>query len=109
MNVVVHGRFYLTPSRTPSLYAGEGAKNLSRLKKILADIIIGARPGDKMPDGTIYAGISPDTDKPMYTPPVNAPRRMKWQEASDYAKGLNAHGHNDWRLPTRGELNVLFN
>jgi hypothetical protein len=23
-------------------------------------------PGDKMPDGTIYAGVSPDTQRPMY-------------------------------------------
>src|SRR4051812_25965700 len=26
-------------------------------------------PGDKMPDGTVYAGVSPDTRKPMYTTP----------------------------------------
>src|SRR5437762_3304433 len=31
------------------------------------------KPGDKMPDGTIYAGISPDTHEPMYTRPSDAP------------------------------------
>jgi hypothetical protein len=25
-----------------------------------------------------------------------------------YAKTLDAHGHLDWRVPTKGELNVLF-
>lgn len=65
--------------------------------------------GDKMPDGTIYAGDSPDTGKPMYTTPADAPLTMKWQEAMDYAKRLDAHGHDDWRLPSKGELNVLFN
>jgi hypothetical protein len=30
------------------------------------------RIGDIIPDGTIYAGISPDTNKPMYaTPPMH--------------------------------------
>src|SRR5260370_42273506 len=30
-------------------------------------------PGDKMPDGTIYAGVSPDTGKAMYATPADAP------------------------------------
>lgn len=30
------------------------------------------RIGDRMPDGTVYAGISPDTSKPMYTTPAYA-------------------------------------
>ena len=29
--------------------------------------------GDEMPDGTVYAGLSPDTNKPMYTTPADAP------------------------------------
>ena len=65
--------------------------------------------GDRMPDGTIYAGHSPDTGKPMYTTPTDAPPTMEWQDAMDYAKALEAHGHQDWRLPTKAELNVLFN
>src|ERR1035441_9201065 len=24
------------------------------------------KPGDKMPDGTVFAGVSPETGKPMY-------------------------------------------
>jgi hypothetical protein len=64
--------------------------------------------GDKMPDGTIYAGISPDTKKAMYATPSDAPTTMTFQEASDYAAGLDALGHRDWRVPTKAELNVLF-
>ena len=67
------------------------------------------KPGDKMPDGTIYAGISPDTGKPMYTTPLDAPLSMKFNEAKEYAAKLDVHGHQDWHLPTKGELNVLFN
>jgi hypothetical protein len=65
--------------------------------------------GDKMSDGTIYAGISPRTNRPMYATAVDAPLTMTFQEATDYAAQLDAHGHRDWRLPTKTELNELFN
>jgi hypothetical protein len=65
--------------------------------------------GDKMPDGTVFAGISPDTHKPMYTTPAPAPLTMTFNEAEKYATKLDAHGHQDWRLPTKAELNLLFN
>jgi len=66
--------------------------------------------GDKMPDGTIYAGISPDTSKPMYATSGDASSlTMKFNEAQKYAAQLEAHGLKDWRVPTKAELNVLFN
>jgi hypothetical protein len=71
-----------------------------------------SQPGDKMPDGTVYAGISPDTGKAMYAAPADAFLTMTFNEAKGYAQGLNtqeAHGHDDWHLPTKNELNVLFN
>ena len=67
------------------------------------------QPGYKMPDGSIYAGISPDTGKPMYTTLADAPLAMTFNKATEYAKALDMHGHGDWRLPTKAELNVLFN
>jgi hypothetical protein len=33
--------------------------------------------GDTMKDGTIYAGISPDTGKPFYAMPEDAPQPVK--------------------------------
>lgn len=68
--------------------------------------------GEKMPDGTIYAGISPDTGKPMYAMPAAAPLIYTFNEAQKYAETTNAqkpHGHDDWRVPTSKELNLLFN
>ncbi|MGH6922863.1 MAG: DUF1566 domain-containing protein [Propylenella sp.] len=61
-----------------------------------------------MPDGTIYAGISPTTGTRMFVTPADAPE-LNWQEASDYARRLDEYGHKDWRLPTKAELSVLFN
>ncbi len=65
--------------------------------------------GDKMPDGTIYAGISSITGQPMYTTPADAPRAMTLVEARKYARASKAHGHDDWDLPELGDLAVLFN
>jgi hypothetical protein len=70
------------------------------------------RIGAVMPDGTVYAGVSPDTNKPMYATPADASLTMTFNGAKEYAQGLNtqkAHGHDDWHLPTKNELNVLFN
>ena len=66
-------------------------------------------PGDKMPDGTVFAGISPDTNKPMYATPADASLTMMFNDAQKYAAQLDAHGHKDWHVPTKAELNVLFN
>ena len=70
------------------------------------------QPGDRMADGTIFAGTSPDTNKPMYTTPQDAPLTYTFNEAQKYSLGLNkqkAHDHDDWRVPTKKELAVLFN
>ena len=65
-------------------------------------------PGEKMPDGTIYAGVSPETGKAMYTTLADAPLKMKWETAKDYTAKLHSHGYSDWRVPTQAELNVLI-
>jgi len=67
------------------------------------------RSGDKIPDGTVYAGISPDTGKAMFALPADASLTMTFNEAQKYAATLDTHGHRDWRVPTKAELNVLFN
>lgn len=64
--------------------------------------------GDRMPDGTIYAGTSPDSGKAMYTTSADAKLTYSFNQAQTYAEKRAAHGHLDWRVPTRGELNVLF-
>jgi hypothetical protein len=65
--------------------------------------------GDTMPDGTVFAGISPDTGKEMFATAADAPLTYTFNEAKEYAARLDAHGRQDWRVPTKDELNVLFN
>lgn len=73
-------------------------------------IPVGTAPeiGDTMEDGTIYAGVSPDTGEAMYVTSEDAPGTLKWKAAMKYATDLDANGHKDWKLPTKAELNVLF-
>ena len=66
------------------------------------------KPGTRMPDGTVFAGFSPDSGEAMYTTPNDEPLRYTFREAQARAASLSAHGHNDWRVPTRGELRILF-
>jgi len=66
------------------------------------------RVGQHMQDGTVYAGISPDTGRPMYTTPKDTGLCAEWHRAMKHAADLNECGHRDWRVPTNRELNHLF-
>jgi len=48
--------------------------------------------GSIMPDGSIYAGVSPDTGKPMYTMALDAPQIMEFENAKAYVSRLDSHG-----------------
>jgi hypothetical protein len=61
-----------------------------------------------MADGTVYAGVSPDTGEAMYAMPHDARLTYSFNQARKYAAKLDEHGHHDWRVPTKGELNRLF-
>jgi hypothetical protein len=66
------------------------------------------KPGVTMPDGTVYAGISPDSGEAMYVTPGDAPQQTTFNQAAKYAAALDAHGHTDWRLPTKTEMQELY-
>ena len=65
--------------------------------------------GDVVADGTVYAGISPDTGRPMYTTRKDIMTWTSWNDAMQATDTFEKYGHKDWRLPTKGELNKLFN
>jgi hypothetical protein len=62
-----------------------------------------------MPDGTIRVGLSPFSGKVIYSTPSDAPLTMTFEQATEYCANLDAHGHSDWRLPTPGELDEMYN
>ena len=65
--------------------------------------------GDRTPDGSIYAGISPDTGEKLFAAAADVPGVMTFVEADCFAKTLRVRGYKDWRLPAKGELKLLFN
>jgi hypothetical protein len=67
-------------------------------------------PGDVMEDGSVFAGISPTTGKKMFVMPRDH-LYSSFNAAAQYARKLNDEktlGHSDWRLPTKAELQVLY-
>lgn len=64
--------------------------------------------GGRMPDGSLYAGLSPESNQAMYTTPQDVSSPMRWGRAMRYCQSLSAHGHHDWRVPSLTELAVLF-
>src|SRR5262245_30894600 len=67
------------------------------------------KPSDRMEDGTVYAGISPDTGRPVHDTFRRAVQHIvgvgreklgfTFARAQQYAARLDAHGHQDWRVP----------
>ena len=63
--------------------------------------------GDMMPDGTIYAGVSPTTHQPMYAAPEGTPLRMDFNAVAQYTEELQVGDKGDFRIPDIAELQVL--
>ncbi len=97
---------FLTRTK-PNLDAWRTAREAADAKAE-AEAIAKIKVGDVMPDGTIYAGISPLTKEPMFTLPAQESLMMTFNEASKRASTLDAHGHKDWRIPTKEELGRMF-
>lgn len=87
--------------------------------------------GQLCPDGTAYAGISPDGGKRMYM--TSSETNQVWgsltlrnatsvtsgksnttilagfgEPAASYCDSLTSHGKTDWYLPARNEMTVLY-
>ncbi len=63
--------------------------------------------GEKDTDGWIYAGVSPQTKKQMFAAPTDGV--MSYYDAAKAAKTLQEQGKAETRLPSLGELRVMFN
>jgi hypothetical protein len=65
--------------------------------------------GDVFPDGTVYVDISPSTHEPMFT--IREDVELRIDAAQEYIRQLNekhAHGHSDWRLGDKQEIDTLL-
>ena len=98
-----------------SLSRDEKIDRLRALRKKDINTVIKIAPvkpapeiGEVMEDGTVYAGISPDTNKPMFARPADE-WRMDFNQAAQRAGKLSAETGKSYRIPSGNELNVLFN
>jgi hypothetical protein len=98
--------------------------NRQKLKLIFAGVAIGLAQcatisdannnGSDLGDGRKTANRVVTIDRtgvarmPLYTTASDIPGRHSWQSAGDYCANLHAFGHQDWRVPSKTELNVLF-
>jgi hypothetical protein len=60
------------------------------------------KAGDRLADGTIYAGSN------FAATPADAPNSYTWTNGKRYCEDLVSNGHDDWTLPTKGQLNHLY-
>ncbi len=63
-------------------------------------------PGHVMPDGTVFAGSANGHN--LFVTPNDLPELMTFKNAEKTVAAIAAHGHKDWRIPTREELKILY-
>lgn len=67
--------------------------------------------GTKMADGSIFAGLTADGKQQIYAMPTDLDVKMTFNDAAKAVKQLNTNnslGHNDWQVPSRENLHVLY-
>lgn len=90
-----------------SLVVYTGGKVSTKTVAANDTVIEAPKIGMKMEDGTFYAGISPDTKQPMYVAPTDAPLKLKFKKAAEYAQNLEVGGKKGFRVPSPAELDVI--
>jgi hypothetical protein len=60
------------------------------------------KAGDRLADGTIYAGNN------FAATPADAPGSYIWTNGKRYCEDLVSNGHDNWTLPTKDQLNHLY-
>jgi hypothetical protein len=60
------------------------------------------KAGNRLADGTIYAGNG------FAAAPADALGRYTWHDGNQYCEDLVAYGQDDWKLPTKEQLNRLY-
>lgn len=59
-----------------------------------------------MTDETVFVGMV--EGKPLYAMPHDLPELHVWQQAKTQAAAQTFGGHQDWRIPTKSELRMLY-
>src|ERR1035437_7553017 len=66
--------------------------------------------GQKMKDGSVYAGLTADGKQQIYAMPTDLDVTMTFNDAAKAVKKLNSQkslGHDDWQIPALENVRVL--
>lgn len=63
--------------------------------------------GDQMENGLVYCGVSPQTNRALYTLKTQFDGRLSWKDAQRYTSRIRLLNYWDWRVPTMDEMRVL--
>lgn len=63
--------------------------------------------GDEKSGGIVFA-VSNDGEHGLIAAKEDLADKFSWSEAKNRCFDLVLDGHNDWYLPTRGELNLIY-
>jgi hypothetical protein len=75
----------------------------------VADAQVALVLGQKMPDGSVFAGLTPDSKQLIYAMPEDLVTRT-FNDAAERIKSLNAgnaYGQNDWQIGSLDVMRVL--
>src|ERR1700674_1093403 len=80
-----------------------------RVKKEVQNIEL--EIGAKMPDGSLFAGLTTDGKQQIYAMPTDLDVTMTFNDAAKRVEKLNADkflGHDDWQIPSLDNLRVFY-
>jgi hypothetical protein len=95
-------KVYVTGQGSVAVHTGSGVTVRPALNDATATVATNPKAGDRLADGTIFAGNG------LSTTPADAPDRYTWGQGKHYCEDLVTNGHEDWHLPSKAELSVLF-
>lgn len=90
--------------RISAVIQPEGQRTTKRARKFQS----AAQIGDVMEDGSIYAGISPDTNTPFFVASADHVKGLSVQKMLNYLSSEEPHGHRDWQIASRQETIHIF-
>ncbi len=65
--------------------------------------------GTRMADGAIFAGISPDTELPIFVAPADEEVLLSFDKAQERAVEKSEEEGREYRVPSASELKMIFN
>lgn len=97
--------------KSPERLVAEAQAAAEEQARLDAETISNAQIGDTMPDGSVFAGRTPDSTKLIFAMPTDLDVTITFNKAAKAVDTLNTNktlGHDDWEIPSLENLRVLY-